>query len=146
MQLIEKWQKWDVGGWRRRSIAWPLYALAMIALLTVLLRPAQAQGAHSAVLTWTLSTDDVTTSCTAGANCLQNVYRAPGACSPTSSFTLLTPTALGATVTTFTDSTITPGSWCYGVTFEINGLESAKDTATVTLQPSAPTGITATAK
>lgn len=103
------------------------------------------QSTHSAVLTWTLSTDDVTTFCTAGANCLQNVYRALGACSATSTFTLLTPTALGATVTTFTDSTLTPGAWCYGVTFEINGLESAKDTVTVQLQPSPPTGIAVSA-
>src|SRR5689334_14624329 len=34
---------WDVGGWRTRSLLWPLYALFMILLLTVLLRPGEAQ-------------------------------------------------------------------------------------------------------
>lgn len=119
---------------------------AVLLLCLGLSSAALPQGSHSAVLNWTLSVDDVTASCTAGANCLQNVYRASGVCSSTSSFTLLTGTALGPTVTTYTDSTITPGQWCYGVTFEINGLESAKDTTTVSLQPSAPTGIAATAK
>lgn len=107
---------------------------------------AQAGGGHSTVMTWVLSTDDTTTACVTGANCLQNAYRASGSCSATSSFTLLTATALGATATTFTDSTVTPGVWCYGVTFEINGLESAKDTVTVTLQPAPPSGAAATAK
>lgn len=104
------------------------------------------QASHSAVLTWALSTDDVAAACTSTAGCLQNVYRASGACSATSSFTLLTTAALGPTVTTYTDATITPGVWCYGVTFEINGLESAKDTTTVSLQPAPPSGIAATAK
>lgn len=108
--------------------------------------PAPQTGAgHSTALSWTLSADDTTTACTATAGCLQNAYRASGACSATSSFSLLTSTALSATATTFTDTTVTPGVWCYGVTFEINGLESAKDTVSVTLQPASPTGASATA-
>jgi hypothetical protein len=71
--MFEKWQKWDVGGWRNRSFAWPLYALGMLALLGVLLRPSTAQTgrikilaqtggacgtgvAHCTVLNWTAST------------------------------------------------------------------------------------------
>jgi hypothetical protein len=108
--------------------------------------PQAGGGGHSTALSWVLSTDDTTTACTTGANCLQNAYRAPGSCSTTSSFTLLTTTALSATATTFTDTTVTPGVWCYGVTFGINGLESAKDTVSVTLQPASPTGAAATAK
>lgn len=104
----------------------------------------QAGGGHSTALTWTLSTDDNTTACSTTANCLQNVYRASGAC--TNTFTLLTTTALSATASAFTDSTVTPGVWCYGVSFGINGLESAKDTVSVTLQPASPTGAAATTK
>lgn len=107
---------------------------------------AQAGGGHSTALTWVLSTDDTTTACTTTANCLQNVYRAAGACSVTSTFSLLTTTSLSSTATAFTDSTVTPGVWCYGVTFSINGLESAKDTVAVTLQPASPTGAAATTK
>jgi len=107
---------------------------------------AQITGGHSAALTWVLSTDDTTTACTTTANCLQNVYRGSGSCSVSTSFSLLTTTALSATAAAFTDSTITPGVWCYGVTFGINGLESSKDTVSVTLQPASPTGAAATAK
>lgn len=107
---------------------------------------AQTGGGHSTALSWALSTDDTTTACVTGANCLQNVYRASGACSASSAFTLLTSTGLSATSTAFTDSTITPGAWCYGVTFGINGLESAKDTVTVSLQPASPSGLVGTPK
>lgn len=108
--------------------------------------PQTGGGGHSTALTWILSADDTTTACTTSANCLQNAYRAAGACSTSSSFTLLTTTPLVATATAFTDSTVTPGVWCYGVTFGINGLESAKDTVSVTLQPAPPSGAAATSK
>lgn len=118
----------------------------ILLLALILFATAAWPATHTATLTWTLSTDDTTTECVTGANCLQNVYRASGTCSASSSFTLLTTTALSPTATTFTDSTITPGTWCYGVTFSINGLESTKDTASVTLQPSPPTGAAVTAQ
>lgn len=105
------------------------------------LTPQTGGGGHSTALTWILSVDDTTTACTTTANCLQNVYRASGTCSTSSSFSLLTTTALISTATAFTDSTVTPGVWCYGVTFGINGLESAKDTVSVTLQPASPSGL-----
>ena len=107
---------------------------------------AQAGGGHATALAWILSSDDTTTACTTTANCLQNVYRASGACSVSSTFSLLTTTSLSSTATAFTDSTVTPGVWCYGVTFSINGLESVKDTVAVTLQPASPTGVTGSAK
>lgn len=108
-------------------------------------------GSHTASLTWVLSVDDdagTTTpvNCVATANCTQNVYRAVGACSPTSTFSLLTTNPPSATSTTFSDATIHPGQWCYGVTFEMNGLESAKDTVTVSLQPAPVTGATGSAQ
>jgi hypothetical protein len=107
--------------------------------------PAQAQS-HSAALTWTLSTDDTTANCNAtGATCSQNVYRAPGACTQSAPvFTLLGSPA--ATVAAFTDSTITPGTWCYAVTFVLNGTESVKDTAQVSLQPASPSALAVVAK
>jgi hypothetical protein len=108
--------------------------------------PQTGGGGHSTALTWVLSTDDTTTACTTTANCLQNVYRGSGSCSVSTSFSLLTTTSLNATVTAFTDTTVTPGVWCYGVTFGINGLESTKDTVSVTLQPASPTGAAATTK
>lgn len=102
---------------------------------------------HSAALTWTLSTDDTTTACAAsGANCSQAVYRAPGACSASSVFTALAST-LAATATSYTDSTLTPGQYCYAVTFSIGGETSVvfatgnTNFTTVTLQPKAQTGL-----
>lgn len=114
-------------------------------LLSLFAGSARAQ-AHSASLTWTLSTDDTTTECSvAGAACSQNVYRAAGACTQTSPvFTLLS--NQGASAVAYTDSTVTPGTWCYAVTFVIQSTESVKATATVSLQPSAPTALVVVAK
>ncbi len=106
-----------------------------------------AQTSHSAALTWALSTDDTTTACAVtGANCSQAAYRAPGACSSTSVFTALN-SALSATATTYTDSTLVPGQYCYAVTFTIGGLTSiiyqSGDTnfVAVSLPPSVPTSL-----
>ena len=123
----------------------------ILAVLLLLGMAGIAFANHSATLTWTLSVDDdaalaTPVNCVASANCLQNVYRAQGACSATSNFTLLTNTALSPTATTFTDASLTPGVWCYGVTFSSNGLESAKDTTTVSLSPSPVTSLSGTAK
>lgn len=105
----------------------------------------QAQS-HSASLTWTISTDDTTTECSvSGANCSQNVYRASGSCSQTSPvFTLLS--NQGPAAIAYTDATITPGTWCYAVTFSIQGTESIKATATVSLPAAPPTALVVTAK
>jgi hypothetical protein len=101
--------------------------------------PARGQS-HNAALSWTLSTDDTSAACSAtGATCSQTVYRAPGACSASSVFVSLGSPA--ATATTFTDTTITPGQWCYAVAFVENGNQSVKDTVTVTLQPAPPSGL-----
>lgn len=109
--------------------------LAMILFCAV---PARAQ--HTAVLTWTLSTDDTTANCTTAANCTQNVYRAPGACTQTNPvFTQLT--SVAPTITTANDATITPGVWCYAVTFSMNGIESARSVAQVSLPPASPSGV-----
>lgn len=101
---------------------------------------------HTATGTFTLSSDDTAAACAVtGANCSQNVYRASGACSASSVFVLNQ--ALSATATTFTDSTIVPGTYCYAVSFVINGKESIIFTTgdtnftTVSLQPKAQTGL-----
>ena len=52
-RLIEKRQKWDVGGRQNRSIAWPLYALSIFVLLTMFLHPAQAQKGRLRILAQT---------------------------------------------------------------------------------------------
>lgn len=106
---------------------------------------AQAQS-HSASLTWTLSADDTTTECSvAGAVCSQNVYRAAGACTQASPTFVLLSNQSAATVA-YTDATVTPGTWCYAVSFVIQGTESLKATAQVSLQPSAPTALVVVAK
>lgn len=117
----------------------------LLALLLLSVSPAFAQ--HSAALTWTLSTDDTTAACSAaGASCSQNVYAAKGACTQTGGpiFSLLS--SQSATATVYTDTTITPGTWCYAVTFVLNGSESVKDTAQVSLQPASPSALVVVAK
>lgn len=96
-------------------------------------------GGHSVALSWVLSTDDTTVGCTAPNTCSQTVYRSLGACSTSSSFTsIATPSSSTAA---FTDLTVVPGTYCYAVSFTQNGLESAKDTATVILPPFAPSSL-----
>lgn len=120
------------------------HAIILLGLLLLGAGAAWAQSSHTATLNWTLSVDDVTASCSAAGACSQNVYRAPGACSSSSAFTLLS--SPSATATSYVDATVTPGTWCYGVTFVENGDESVKDTVTVTLQPAPPTGVAGTPK
>lgn len=118
----------------------------LFAVLAVLLAGSYAFAAHTVTLSWTLSADDdagaaTPVNCVSGANCMENVYKAVGACSPTSNFILVTTTALSPTATTFSGP-LTPGVFCYAVTFTINGLESPKDTVTVSLSPSPVTSLT----
>lgn len=114
----------------------------LIALLALLMFASVAK-AHTVSLAWTISVDDTTNNCVAAGSCHQTVYRAPGACGTATAFVSLG--TLTATQATYTDSTVTPGSWCYALTFTMNGVESARDTVSVSLQqPTAPTGIRVT--
>jgi len=98
---------------------------------------------HTVNLAWTVSTDDTTANCTVAGSCSQTVYRAPGACSTTSSYISLA--NLTATQATFADTNVPGGVYCYLVTFTLSGTESPRtDTVTVSLQPKAPTGIKVT--
>lgn len=102
---------------------------------------AQITG-HSVAFTWTLSADDTSANCTAAAGCSQTFYRGNGSCSATTVFTPIS-TAISSTLVNFTDSAPIIGNSCYGLTFTINGAESGKDTVSVFLPPSPPTGLAA---
>jgi hypothetical protein len=87
----------------------------LLALLALIAFPASAQAAHSVTLTWTASTDS---------GVAYNVYRGSGIC-PTSGTTGLTKLGSVAVGTlTYTDSTVTPGAYCYYVTATLAGAES----------------------
>jgi hypothetical protein len=110
--------------------------LALLATLLVLCLPVWAKtplGAQAtptgAVLSWTAST-------TAGSTV--NVYRCAGAgCTPTK----LTTGVVAAGP--YTDTTVTAGAYSYYVTAVVNGAESGpSNTATVTISPNPPTGLT----
>jgi len=104
----------------------------VLALALTFLVPVRAFAAgHQAVLNWTASTDAVPSS-------TYSVFRMAGACpaAPNTSFTLL---ASGVTGTTYTDTTITVGTWCYYVEQVQNGTNSApSDLAGGTAAPFAP--------
>ena len=72
---------------------------------------------HSATLSWAAPSD-------ATSGTTYNLYRLAGSCpaAPTTGFTLL---SAGITATTYTDSTVTVGSWCYYVTQVQNSTNSA---------------------
>ena len=139
------------GGYMRKIT---LILLALILLLCCI--PVNSQtSTHSVVLTWTLSTDDTAANCPAGAPCSQNVYRASGNCSATSNFQPLSPGMAGTWSTTvpptpppsmFTDTTVTAGTWCYAVSFVLNGAESPKASAQVSVIPAAPSSLVIVAK
>ena len=95
--------------------------------------PAQ-QGNHSVVLTWTASPDG-------GA---YSVYRT--ATSGSYGAPLATGVATDCTgaACTYTDTTVTPGTYYYTVTTVVNGAESEKSNeATARILPSPPSGLAA---
>src|SRR2546430_12940192 len=93
-------------------------------LFTLLAAPVFAQAvAHQAALTWTAPSDAI-------AGTTYNVSRVNAAC-PTSGLGGLTwkqVNNLPITTTSYTDTTIGIGQWCYYVTQVTNGVESAPST------------------
>jgi hypothetical protein len=88
-----------------------------------------AAPTHQVVLNWTASVDGG----------VVTVYRAAGACSASSVFTAIT---TGVAANTFTDSTVTVGSFCYQVTTVVNGSESLpSNQITARILPSPPTAL-----
>lgn len=101
-----------------------------------------AKAQSTVNLSWTLSVNDNTPDCAAAGVCHQTMYRAAGACSATSTWVSIA--SLTATQTTYSDTAVPSGTWCYGVSFSDAGGESTKDTLTVSLpppKPAAPTGL-----
>ncbi|MBA0089151.1 MAG: hypothetical protein HRJ53_29525 [Acidobacteria bacterium Pan2503] len=113
---------------------------ALVLLVLMLLFATFAEAQNTVKLSWTLSTNDVSAACAAAGACQQTIYRGAGACSTTTTFSALA--TLSASQTTYSDTAVPNGTYCYAVTFTLLAEESAKDTATVSLQPpSAPTGL-----
>ena len=97
--------------------------------------PAQAQS-HSVSLKWDPSTDSGVS---------YNVYRLAGVCplSGTAGFSRITPTPIAGT--TYTDSTVGPGTYCYYATSVLNGAESVpSNLASAVILPAAPTSLSTT--
>jgi hypothetical protein len=115
---------------KRLARAVPLAVILLLAL------PLAAQtGAHTVTLTWTASPDGG----------VVTVYRATGTCSTVP----LTFTAIstGVTGTTYVDSGIAPGKFCYQVTTVVNGAESLpSNQAQAVILPLAPTTLVAVPK
>lgn len=71
-----------------------------------------------------------------------SVYRAQGLCSGTPTFAKL---ATGVATKTYTDSTVTPGNYCYQVTATAGGVESAPSNSSLASVPSfSPTSLALT--
>jgi hypothetical protein len=107
-----------------KQLVWAMF------LLTI---PAMA-ASHSVGLSWTPGSDDTGF----------NIYRASGVCPAT-----VTPTTTGfsklgsSTVDTYTDATVTLGTWCYFVTGTANSAESAaSNSVNPVVAPFAPTALT----
>jgi len=95
---------------------------------------AQTTGSHTVTLTWTASLDGG----------IYTVYRATGVCSPTLTFTSL---SVGITGTTYVDSGISPGRFCYQVTTVVNSAESLpSNQAQAVILPAPPTSLTVVVK
>jgi fibronectin type 3 domain-containing protein len=92
--------------------------LLLLNLLTV--GVAMAQAAHSANLSWVASSDAA-----ANPSLTYNVYRGPGSCTASTTFTKLNTAAV--TGTSYSDTTVTVGNiYCYGVTAVLGSSESTK--------------------
>jgi hypothetical protein len=89
----------------------------------------RAQTTHKAVLTWVDMLNPTGTTYT--------ILRSPGLCSGTPSFVIL---ASGVTTLTYTDTTVTPGNYCYQVEASAGGVLSAPSNAALAPVPAfAPT-------
>jgi hypothetical protein len=112
-----------------------LFTLTFFAAIILISAPVHAQ-AHSVSLKWNPSTDDGVS---------YNVYRLSGACpsSGTSGFSKITGTPLAGT--TYTDSTVAAGTYCYYATSVLNGAESApSNLAAAVILPAAPAALSVT--
>lgn len=111
-------------------------------LLLFLATSASAQAAHTVTLSWTASTDATTNPALT-----YNMYRLNGACPAAapaaisgSGFTKQNATPLATT--TFTDSSVSPGVYCYFASAFVNSAESIpSNDASAIIQPKSPTSL-----
>lgn len=98
-------------------------------------------SAHSTTLTFNKSTDD-----TGAAGQGYTAWRLTGTCpatvTDTTGFTALNSTLF--TGTSFVDSTVTPGNYCYVVTFTSSAQSVPSNTAGAAVLPAAPTNVKVT--
>lgn len=107
-------------------------------LFLIMLVCPSANAQHSATLSWTASAD-------AGANptLTYNIFRSSTTCASATSFTQLNTAPI--TGTTYTDSTVTPGNYCYEATSVLNGVQSAdSNTAQAVILPASPSSLVVT--
>lgn len=91
--------------------------------------------AHSATLTFTKSADDIGALSTG-----YTAYRAPGTCPAiidSAQFTVVNSSIIHGT--SYTDMTVTPGVYCYFMTFSIGAESVPSNAVTAIVQPAAPT-------
>jgi hypothetical protein len=101
--------------------------LKLVAILLLTLGTAWAQLTHSAILTWTPAPGQ--------AGQTFNVMRAMGPCSGTPNYSTV---ATAITENTYTDTTVTPGNYCYVVTATFNGVTSPPSNTAGAFVPSFP--------
>src|ERR1035441_4099384 len=110
-------------------------------ILLVIACAATALAQHTATLTWVDGVNPF--------GVTYNVFRAAGACAPT---TVFAQTAAAISTLTYVDSTIGTGAYGYAVSAVVGGVESAKSNyaqaqvGTAPTIPAAPTGLTVIAK
>jgi hypothetical protein len=93
------------------------------------------QTSHSVVLDWTPAVQSGTITF--------NVYRVTGACPSSFTLTGLTPLVGGLSASTYTDTTVSVGQYCYAVTAVSGTLESGPSPdALAAVTPFPPTGLT----
>lgn len=120
--------------WLKKILAVSVLAFAL---------PLVASAApHSVALSFTKSVDD-----TGATGSGYTTWRLSGVC-PASVTTTTGFTSLNASLftgNTYTDSTVTPGSYCYVITFTAASATSVpSNTASAVILPAAPTNVTVT--
>lgn len=120
-----------------RFITSKLWSMARICFLifVAFVTLSFGQTTHSVTLTWADSLNPATVT-------TYNVKRATGLCTGTPVFTTI---ATAVTAKTYTDSTVTPGNYCYEVTATVGGVESSpSNTANPAVPAFAPTALSFT--
>lgn len=110
--------------------------LLLLSIVLLFAIPAHAQATtHSVALTWADTLNPAT-------GTTYSVYRATGLCSGTPVFSKI---ASAIAVKTYTDTTVTPGNYCYAVSATVGGMESPLSSSVLAPVPAfSPTALTET--